>query len=76
LPKEIRISSERCCGCFLCQLICSALHEGAFSLGGGYIQVTPDLKGVNFSIELKEGCKFCFACVQICPTSALTKGIE
>ncbi|RLA81784.1 MAG: hypothetical protein DRG36_01010 [Deltaproteobacteria bacterium] len=71
LRKEILIFSERCCGCLLCELICSATNKNAFSPEEAFISVRPDPRGAYFTVQRKEGCKGCGRCVEVCPTGAL-----
>ena len=71
LPKEIHIYPDQCCGCMLCSLICSALHDKSFCPTKAYITIRGDLHEAHFSITIDEGCERCFACVKMCPTGSL-----
>ena len=74
MPNEIRVYPELCCGCMLCSVTCSALHQKAFCPSAAYISVRGDAHDAHFSITIEQGCDMCLACVKICPTGALQRG--
>ncbi|MHC1581716.1 MAG: 4Fe-4S dicluster domain-containing protein [Candidatus Syntropharchaeia archaeon] len=62
---------ERCSGCKVCELVCSAVHEGVFNLKKARINVDRSHPEFAFSA----GCRFCAepACIEKCPKDALTQ---
>ena len=62
---------ELCSGCKVCELACSAVHEGVFNLKKARIKV--DRSHPEFAISA--GCRFCAepACIEKCPKDALTQ---
>lgn len=67
----LKLNSDQCIGCRLCQLACSAQKEEVFN---------PELARLNIvSMYNKTGlaiksavCNLCLACVNVCPTGAIT----
>lgn len=70
--EGIQAFGELCCGCRLCQLLCSALHKGLFSPEEAYIRVEGD--EASTEIRLLPDCRLCSACLKVCPTGALKEG--
>ena len=68
---EIRVATERCTGCLLCQLACSELYTRAFNPSAARIRV--DVSGVDCSIRFTEKCNDCGVCVDYCFYGALEK---
>lgn len=64
---RIKVNEDQCVGCCRCQLICSLVHAGAFSLEQARLVVQPG-KEISFT---KECLRHCVLCTQYCPTGAL-----
>ena len=75
MEKHIDVKMERCTGCKLCELACSAVKTGAFNLRQSRIKVClVDIPEIPVPVIL-DSCDYCFgnpACVQFC----LPKAIE
>jgi Fe-S-cluster-containing dehydrogenase component len=75
LEKHIRITMEKCTGCKLCELACSAVKTGAFNPRDSRIKVClVDIPETPVPVLL-DNCDYCFGipvCVQFC----LPKAIE
>jgi Fe-S-cluster-containing hydrogenase component 2 len=69
------ISSKKCSGCRMCELACSAWHEGGYrpSLARLFSEVNPTTAAVKGRTCLQTGCA---KCQEACPNDAiLTKEI-
>jgi Fe-S-cluster-containing hydrogenase component 2 len=69
------INSKKCTGCHMCELVCSAFHEGAFrpSVARLFAEVDPTTAAVKGHTCLQTGCA---KCQEVCPVDAiLTKQI-
>ena len=75
MEKHIDVKMEKCTGCKLCELACSAVKTGAFNPRQSRIKVTlVGIPEIPVPIIL-DTCDYCFgnpACVQFC----LPKAIE
>ncbi len=75
MEKHIEVKMERCTGCKLCELACSAVKTGAFNPRQSRIKVClVDIPEIPVPVIL-DNCDYCFgnpACVQFC----LPKAIE
>ena len=75
MEKHIDVKMEKCTGCKLCELTCSAVKTGAFNPRQSRIKVTlVGIPEIPVPIIL-DTCDYCFgnpACVQFC----LPKAIE
>ena len=75
MEKHIDVKMEKCTGCKLCELACSAVKTGAFNPRQSRIKVRlVDIPEIPVPVIL-DNCDYCFgnpACVQFC----LPKAIE
>jgi len=72
---HVMISSKKCSGCRMCELACSAWHEGGYrpSLARLFSEVNPTTAAVKGRTCLQTGCA---KCQEACPNDAiLTKEI-
>jgi len=77
---KIVIHAEKCCGCRICELICSLTHTGVFNLSKARIRVciqrTPSNKKISpFLIDVPVVCEECnpAPCMEICPVEAFSR---
>lgn len=75
MEKHIDIDMEKCTGCKLCELACSAVKTGQFNPRESRIQVTlVDIPEIPVP-ALLDSCDYCFgnpACVGFCLPQAIT----
>ncbi len=69
---HVLISAKRCTGCHMCELACSAWHEGVYrpSVARLRVQVNPTTVAVKGSTCLQTACA---KCEEICPERAITR---
>lgn len=67
---HVMISSKKCTGCHMCELACSAWHEGAYrpSVARLYSEVNPTTGKTKGHTCLQLGCA---KCQKACPTGAI-----
>ena len=74
MAKHIEIVTDKCTGCKLCELACSAIKTGEFNPRDARIQVTlVDMPEIPVPILL-DSCDYCAgapACVSVCLPEAL-----
>ena len=74
MAKHIEVLVEKCTGCKLCELACSAVKKGHFNPRDSYIQVVlVDIPEIPVPI-LTEECDYCFGnptCVSVCVPEAI-----
>jgi Fe-S-cluster-containing dehydrogenase component len=80
MEKHIEVSMEKCTGCKLCELACSAIKMGRFNPRDSRIQVVlVGLPEIPVPI-LTDSCDYCGgnpACVQLCvPQAIVWKDLE
>ena len=68
---DIRIATQRCTGCLMCQLACSEHHTKVFNPSLSRILV--EVSGVDCSIRFSDECNKCGICVDYCFYEALDK---
>jgi Fe-S-cluster-containing hydrogenase component 2 len=69
---HVMISRRRCTGCRMCELACSAWHEGAYrpSLSRLHVEVNPTTANVNGFTCLQTACA---ECERACPEGAIER---
>lgn len=80
VEKHIQVHMEKCTGCKLCELACSAVKTGEFNPRESRIRVALiDIPEIPVPILL-DTCDYCFghpACVQLClPQAIVWKEME
>lgn len=74
VEKHIEVAVDKCTGCKLCELACSAVKTGRFSPKDSRIQVAlVDMPEIPVPILL-DSCDYCFGnpvCVRFCLPQAL-----
>jgi len=61
----------QCTGCQLCQLACTAVHEGLFNPEKARLQITHEYNENGIRITSKH-CTLCGKCEEVCPEEAIT----
>ena len=71
---HVTISNKKCTGCHMCELACSAWHEGAYrpSVARLRVNVNPTAMEVKGRTCLQAGCA---KCEEICPEGAILRGV-
>jgi Fe-S-cluster-containing hydrogenase component 2 len=66
------INNKKCTGCHMCELACSAWHEGAYrpSVARLHVDVNPTTIAVKGTTCLQLGCA---KCEEICPEGAIKR---
>jgi anaerobic carbon-monoxide dehydrogenase iron sulfur subunit len=69
---HVMISNKKCTGCHMCELACSAWHEGAYrpSVARLHVEVNPTTIAVKGSTCLQTGCA---KCEQACLENAIER---
>jgi carbon-monoxide dehydrogenase iron sulfur subunit len=67
---HVLINSKKCTGCHMCELACSAFHEGLYrpSVARLFAEVNPTTGAVKGHTCLQAGCA---KCEEVCPTGAI-----
>ena len=67
----IRLDLSKCTGCKLCQLACSAVHEGVFNPEKARLKIVHEYLDAGIHIAA-DFCTFCKKCEKACPENAIT----
>ena len=74
MEKHIELNMEKCTGCKLCELVCSAVKAGVFNPKDSRIKVCLiDIPEIPVPVLL-DTCDYCFGnpvCVQVCLPQAI-----
>ena len=68
---KIVLDTEKCSGCRICELVCSAYHEGVFSPQKTHIKIIDHYTLTGREKGIKS-CNLCAGCVDVCPVNAIT----
>ncbi|MDA8097554.1 MAG: 4Fe-4S dicluster domain-containing protein [Desulforudis sp.] len=67
----LKFAGDKCIGCKLCQLACSAAGEGVFNPLLARLFVSSYYEGPELKVQGRV-CTLCGTCVETCPTNAIT----
>jgi len=67
----LSFASEKCTGCHLCELACSAVKHGVFNPHRARLQISSLYRASGLSIEGRY-CDCCLRCVESCPAGAIS----
>ena len=67
----LRLKLADCTGCRLCQLACSAFHDGVFNPEKARLKIIHEYteKGIHIG---SQHCIFCKKCEEVCPVGAIS----
>lgn len=68
---KLVLDSEKCTGCKLCELACSAKREGVFNPNKARLKIIDRYIETGRETKLKS-CTLCLLCVEACPVEAIT----
>jgi len=69
MPLKLKLSD--CTGCQLCQLACSAVHEGAFNPEKARLKIIHEYTDQGIHIASRH-CILCKKCEEACPVGAIS----
>jgi ferredoxin len=68
---KLILNEEKCTGCKICELICSATHGGVFNPEKAHIKITfGDIR--TASEKQLKACTLCLVCMKNCPAEAIS----
>ncbi|MQL50718.1 4Fe-4S dicluster domain-containing protein [Desulfofundulus thermobenzoicus] len=67
---RLKFDSQKCIGCRLCQLACSASHEGVFNPKLARLKINSFYSKLGLVVE-GIVCTLCLQCVNTCPVDAI-----
>lgn len=68
---KLILDSSKCTGCKICELACSAKHQGVFNPEKSHLSITEVETKTGKEKQLKS-CTLCLSCVSDCPVEAIT----
>lgn len=66
----LKFDTEKCTGCRICELACSAKHQGVFNPEKTHLKIIDADEKHMTKIRLKS-CSLCLSCVKNCPVEAI-----
>ncbi len=74
--RKVVGNGSKCCGCRICQNICSLINEGECNPSKARLDVSFDQFTAAASIEVGPHCTLCGECIRWCPTQALSAAYQ
>ncbi len=68
---KLILDKEKCIGCKICELVCSAKHQGVFNPQKAHLKITDSYTKTGREQEMKT-CTLCKDCIASCPVEAIT----
>jgi len=68
---KLILNEEKCTGCKICELACSATHQGVFNPSKAHLKIIVVGTKTVRKKQLK-ACTLCLGCVKNCPAKAIT----
>jgi carbon-monoxide dehydrogenase iron sulfur subunit len=66
---KLILDTEKCNGCKICELACSATHQGVFNPGKAHLKI---IVASERTVEKQlKSCTLCLDCVKSCPAEAI-----
>ncbi|MCL5046589.1 MAG: 4Fe-4S binding protein [Actinobacteria bacterium] len=68
---KLTFRAEVCTGCHICEMACTAGHEGAFNPARARLRINSeyDLTGLETKGNV---CDLCGVCIEVCPSKAIS----
>jgi len=76
---NLRVDSEKCCGCRICEMACSMVHYGLFNPRRAFLRIemnrSPKVETKTSEIDMPVVCLQCepAPCAEACPEGAIEK---
>ena len=67
---KLILDTEKCTGCKICELVCSAKHQGVFNPQKAHLIIIDNYTQTGREKGLKT-CTLCMSCVKSCPVEAI-----
>ncbi len=67
---KLIFDAGKCTGCKICELACSAKHQGVFSPGKSHLKIA-ETETPNDSQKQLKSCTLCLSCISSCPVEAI-----
>ena len=68
---KLILDIEKCTGCKICELACSARHQGVFNPKKAHLKIIDNYKAAGREKGLKS-CTLCLTCLKNCPVNAIS----
>jgi carbon-monoxide dehydrogenase iron sulfur subunit len=68
---KLILDEKKCTGCRICELICSATHQGVFNTGKTHLKIIVGATKTTIKKQLKS-CTLCLSCAESCPAGAIS----
>jgi carbon-monoxide dehydrogenase iron sulfur subunit len=68
---KLILDTEKCTGCKICELACSATHQGVFNPAKAHLKIIVAGEKTKRGKQLNS-CTLCLACVENCPVEAIS----
>ena len=68
---KLILDEAKCTGCKICELACSAKHQGVFNPGKSHLKII-DAGTIKGAKKQLNSCTLCLNCVSSCPAGAIT----
>jgi carbon-monoxide dehydrogenase iron sulfur subunit len=67
---KLILDTEKCTGCKLCELVCSAKHQGVFNPQKAHLKILDHYTQTGREKGMKT-CVLCMSCIESCPVEAI-----
>jgi len=68
---KLLFNTAKCTGCKICELACSAKHQGVFNPAKSHLKIK-NVNTENATEKQLKSCNLCLSCVSSCPVEAVT----
>jgi len=67
---KLAMDFQKCTGCGICELACSATHQGVFNPQKAHLRIIDEYTHTGREMQFKS-CTLCLKCVENCPSEAI-----